>query len=342
LRELSLYILIGDMYAGVPIAYTTFFGYDEVAHHSGIAEPDTLDVLRGLDYTFERLEQFAKNAPRPYHFVILSDHGQSQGATFKQRYGLTLKEVTDQLIADQHTVQSIESEDAGWGNLSIFLTELVNRIIPEGKQFTSRLLLRAVKSRMYLDQVVIGPYREFIEQKNTNAAQETADVVVLASGNLGLIYFTEWEERLSFEQINIAFPEVINGLVGHEGISFVMVRSEDEGPLVIGKDGIHYLATGHVDGQDPLATFSPHAADHLRRSDSFPHVADIMVNSLYDPQTGEVAAFEELVGSHGGLGGGQSFPFLLVPADWELEDREIVGAVNLHTQFKCWIEQCIV
>ena len=340
LRELSLYILIGDMYAGVPVTYTTFFGYDEVAHHSGIAEPDTFEVLRTLDYTFERLQQFAQKAPRPYHFVILSDHGQSQGATFKQRYGLTLKEVTDQLIADQHTVQSIESEEAAWGNLSMFLTELVHQVIPGGNQFASRMLLRAVKSRIYLDQVLVGPYRKLIEQPEPAAKEETADVIVLASGNLGLIYFTDWPERMNYEQINDAFPDVIQGLVAHEGISFIMVRSEQDGPLVIGDRGIHFLDSGQIEGQDPLATFTPNAADHLRRSDSFPHVADIMVNSLFNPQTGEVAAFEELIGSHGGLGGDQSFPFIMFPANWELEDKEIVGASELHTQFKKWLEQC--
>jgi uncharacterized membrane protein YvlD (DUF360 family) len=339
LRELSLYILIGDMYAGVPVAYTTFFGYDEVAHHSGIAEPDTLDVLRGLDYTIERLEQFSQNAPRPYHFVILSDHGQSQGATFKQRYDLTLKDLTEQLIADQHTVESIESEDAGWGNLSVFLTELVNQIIPEDNQIASRITKRILKSRMYLDQVIIGPYREYMESKNTQKEQETADVVVLASGNLGLIYFTDWEERLSYEQINNAFPEIIQGLVQHEGISFIMVCSEVHGPLVIGAEGIHYLEDGRIEGTDPLAIFSPNAPDHLCRTNNFPHVADIMVNSLYDPETGEVAAFEELVGSHGGLGGGQSFPFVLFPANWQLDKSEIVGATQLHAQFKSWLDQ---
>jgi len=260
-------------------------------------------------------------------------------ATFRQRYGLTLKDVVDDLISDQHTVQSIESEDAGWANTSLFLTELVNKIIPGGKQFTSRLALRFVKTRMVLDQVVVGPYRKLMQQKNTTSPAETADVVVLASGNLGLIYFTDWPQRLSYEQINKTFPDVINGLVEHEGVGFVMVRSEAEGAMVIGANGIQFLDDGRIEGEDPLAPFTPHAAAHLRRSDSFPHVADIMVNSLYDPESGEVAAFEELVGSHGGLGGGQSFPFILFPAGWTREKERIVGAVELHAQLKYWLNQ---
>jgi putative membrane protein len=66
-----------------------------------------------------------------------------------------------------------------------------------------------------------------------------------------------------------------------------------------------------------------------------------MVNSLYDPETGEVAAFEELVGCHGGLGGTQSFPFLMYPAEWELEDCDIVGAGELHNQLKSWLDQVV-
>jgi putative membrane protein len=108
---------------------------------------------------------------------------------------------------------------------------------------------------------------------------------------------------------------------------------------VISADGVHYLADSHIEGIDPLALFSPHAADHLRRTDSFPHVADIMVNSLYNPDTGEVAAFEELIGSHGGLGGGQSFPFILYPAAWELDKEPIVGAAALHDQLISWRER---
>jgi len=55
-------------------------------------------------------------------------------------------------------------------------------------------------------------------------------------------------------------------------------------------------------------------------------MADMMINARYDPVRGEVPAFEELVGSHGGLGGSQSFPFALVPADWHQPSAPVVGA----------------
>ena len=169
------------------------------------------------------------------------------------------------------------------------------------------------------------------------ADEKPAEVVVMASGNLGLIYFTQWSDRMSYELINETFPDLLEGLAKHEGVGFLLVRSEEHGPLVLGPDGVHYLSGHRVEGLDPLTNFGRNAAEHMRRLDSFPHVADIMVNSLYDPETGEVAAFEELVGSHGGLGGDQMSPFVMFPAEWELDSEEIVGASELHSQLKNWL-----
>ena len=79
------------------------------------------------------------------------------------------------------------------------------------------------------------------------------------------------------------------------------------------------------------------ASQHVKRTDDFPNCADSMVNSTYWPETGEVDAFEELVGSHGGLGGSQSYPFVLVPRDWALPKEPIIGAEAMHLQVRRWL-----
>jgi hypothetical protein len=94
-----------------------------------------------------------------------------------------------------------------------------------------------------------------------------------------------------------------------------------------------------VEGEDPLVGFGPNAAEHLRRTDSFPDAPDVLVNSFFNAETNEVAAFEELIGSHGGLGGYQTQPFLLHPAELEIEDGELVGAAAVYRQFKLWLNQ---
>jgi len=117
------------------------------------------------------------------------------------------------------------------------------------------------------------------------------------------------------------------------------VRSEQHGALAIGARGIHHLDSGEVEGDDPLAPFGPNAARHVRRTDGFPHCPDIVVNSTYWSDLDEVAAFEELVGSHGGMGGTQSHPFLLHPAGLEVGDDALVGAEAVHRQMRRWLVQ---
>jgi putative membrane protein len=142
---------------------------------------------------------------------------------------------------------------------------------------------------------------------------------------------------MSLEQINAAFPNLIPGLLNYPEIGFVMARSEAHGPLAIGAKGIYHLNDDRFEGQNPLSNFGLNASLHLRREDSFLNAPDILVNSFYDPQTGEVAAFEELVGSHGGLGGEQSKAILLYPSDHEIGPDPIVGAGNLHKIIKQWV-----
>ena len=91
--DLQVAAVVGDILAGRPVVYTTFLAYDEVAHHSGIERPDTLAVLRHVDRQLARVEAAVGDAPRPYRLVVLADHGQSQGATFLQRYGTSFEDL---------------------------------------------------------------------------------------------------------------------------------------------------------------------------------------------------------------------------------------------------------
>jgi hypothetical protein len=165
------------------------------------------------------------------------------------------------------------------------------------------------------------------------------NVVVCASGNLGLIYFAERPGRFSFEKMAVDYPDLIEGLVGHPGVGFVLVYSEQHGSLVLGKDGIRYLRDDRLEGADPLANFGPRAVEHLRRFDTFPHVGDLVVNSVCDPHTDEVAAFEELIGSHGGLGGPQTDPFVVYPSAWGNGELAVGSPNDLYWLLRRWQQQ---
>ncbi len=162
--------------------------------------------------------------------------------------------------------------------------------------------------------------------------------MVCASGNLGLISFNVEATRLSLESIEGHYPGLIEGLARHLGIGALLVRSEASGPVVIGREGLHLLDDDRVVGRDPLEIYGPLAAESLRRMDGMADVADIVAISLYDPDTDEVAAFEELIGSHGGLGGAQTRPLLLYPASWTPVDGQLIGAPAVHAQLRRWME----
>jgi hypothetical protein len=334
LRDITVYTLMSDVYRGVPSAYADFVGYDEVAHHSGLFAPTALDTLRRLDRQLARLEYAIAEAPRPYHVVVLSDHGQTQGSTFLQRYDMTLEDLVDSLIDADIDIAVPEMASEGWGNLNGALTEAVR----DKDSRVGKLLATATRNRMVDGDVVLGPAHddELAAATGTDTAAD-ADVIVLASGNLGLVSFTDIEGRATVEQMGTRFPGLVAGLAQHPGIGFVLVQSEELGGLVIGGGGIHYLVDDRVEGEDPLAGFGPNAADHLRRTDSFTNAPDILVNSFYDPHADEGAAFEELIGFHGGMGGNQTHPFLLFPAGFDLPDEPIVGAATVHHLFKSWM-----
>ncbi len=320
--DLQVAAVVGDMLAGRPVIYTTFLAYDEVAHHSGIERPDALATLARVDHQIARVEMAAADAPRPYRLVALSDHGQSQGATFLQRYGVTLEDLVRSACeapGQVHTDSGREDDAAAY--LGAGLTEMAR------DETMAARAAESAKRRLEATSAAHDPA----------VADGVPDLSVMASGNLGLISFPREPGRVTMERIEELHPRLLRTLREHPGIAFALVRSGRRGPVALGPRGAHFLDDGSVEGQDPLAPFGDNAARHLRRTDAFPHCPDVVLNGTYWEETGEVAAFEELVGSHGGMGGTQSHPFVLHPADLPWPDEPVVGAEAVHQVFRGWL-----
>jgi uncharacterized membrane protein YvlD (DUF360 family) len=298
-RDLLVYGVITDMMKGRPVVYATFSSYDEVAHHSGLERADTLEALRKLDQQFGRIERARKYAPRPYRIVVLSDHGQTQGATFKQRNGYSLADLVNESL-EHGAATAVAGQD-------------------ENAMMVGNAFKEATGA---------GP-----DTKETAPQSEAA---VLASGNLGLVYLLDENHRVTLEEIEERHPRLLPALRTHPHIGFVLVLSAEHGGVVLGAHGLHRLDNGHVEGEDPLTGFPPNAARHLRRTDGFEHAPDLLVNSFYDPILQEGCAFEELISFHGGLGGPQTRPFILHPVDLPLPDEPLVGATAVHALLAGW------
>ncbi|MFE9996809.1 alkaline phosphatase family protein [Streptomyces avermitilis] len=310
-RDVVVAAVIGDMLAGRNAVYADLVGYDEVAHHSGPRSRDAAKVLERLDRSLALIAKVAEHAPRPYRVVVLSDHGQSPGETFQTRYGLSLGNLVR----------------AGCG-------------LPVPRR--ARRTHSGAEARAAVRAALRRPVEEGGEEHRPS--HRRSEPVVLASGNLGLVSFPDVPHRMSKEEIGRRHPALLSTLANHPGIGFVLVRSDEHGGLVLGAHGAE-IPVDALDDEHPgpLADFGPGAADAVRRTHSFPHTADIMVNSWYDPAEGEVLAFEEQIGSHGGLGGAQGRPFLLSPVAFSApvdDGTELVGAEHLHRVFRRWLREC--
>ncbi|MFD9136042.1 alkaline phosphatase family protein [Streptomyces bottropensis] len=308
-RDVVVSAVIGDMFAGRAAIYADLVAYDEVAHHSGPHSRDAAKVLERLDRSIALIAQVAEHAPRAYRIVLLSDHGQSPGETFLGRYGLTLGNLVR----------------AGCG-------------LPVPRR--ARRTHSGSEARTAVRAALRIPVEERVEEHRTMRRFEP---VVLASGNLGLVSFPDVPHRMSREEIDARHPALLSTLANHPGIGFVLVRSEEHGGVVLGAHGAE-VPIGELSDEHPgpLADFGPGAADAVRRTHGFPRTADIMVNSWYDPDEGEVLAFEEQIGSHGGLGGCQSRPFLMSPlalTEPVEEDGELVGAEHVHRVLRRWLRE---
>ena len=327
-RDLQIATVVGDMMAGRPVIYTTFLAYDEVAHHSGIERHDTLAVLRQVDREIRRVEAALPDAPRPYRLVILSDHGQSQGATFEDRFGVSLEDLVRSAGEAETVAGAAGGEDESLAYLSAGLTEVARDETPTG-----RAVRTATNSRRAGDAVTLdSDARAEIEPEG-----ELPEVTVMASGCLGLVSFPREPGRVTLERLEELHPRLLETLASHPGIGFVLVRSEKHGALAVGAAGTHYLDEDRVEGEDPLAPFGPNAARHVRRTDGFAHCPDLAINSTYWVDMEEVAAFEELVGSHGGMGGPQSYPFVLFPSELRYPDDAVIGAEAMHRVLRRWL-----
>jgi hypothetical protein len=315
-RELGTYALMSEMFAGTPVAYITFIGYDVVAHHAGPERRDAMRTLRAVDRRIALLLRCAAEAPRPYHFVFLSDHGHTASIPFRQRHGKAIETVVRDLIRGDETVRAPIVKTEGWQHLRALVKEALAH-----DRLSTRAAHRLLRARA---------------RQSFDVESHTGDVLVCPSGNLANVYFTDEPDRLDLSDLAAGHPGLIEGLVAHPGIGFVMIRSAVHGPVVTGHGGIHYLRDHRVDGDDPLDGYGPRAAEVLARLDEFPHCGDIVLMGRYDPTTREVQTFEEMVGAHGGLGGDQSAAFLLAPNGWPLPADGIDSPEEIFQTFVRW------
>jgi len=335
MRDMAANLAILDMMRGAPTIYMLYLGYDEVAHHSGPWTSDAFGELKRLDKTFARIKHIVDTkAVRPYDFIILSDHGQSFGATFKQRYGLSIKDFISQHLPEGTTIAANIGGDRGAMGLQGVAGEMQNvQDSGAGNAFSRSVASGGQKLAQrgadVTDVAEMGP---------------EAAVTAYGSGNAAQVYFHNEDRKILLSELNRDFPGVVDALVAHEGIGLVVGYADDGTAVAMGKGGSRNVHTGEVVGVDPLIAYAPDSGYgacsldnrvwQVKRVMDFPSAGDLWLISTHYPD-GTVAALEELIGNHGGMGGPQTDAFIFHPPTMEVpETRASIDVFDILNGYR--------
>jgi hypothetical protein len=365
LRDLNVAIVAEQIARGAQTIFVDFLDYDEVAHHAGPSRPESMRTLDGLDRLLRFFSDVTVATGRDYDLVIVSDHGQAQGATFRQLCGLSLHDVVADLSgsADEPTgtphphphPHPIPGQGQGTSPSRVQLVVPADLdSVPAERFGAANLLLtgvarsdgiaaRTLRHRGDADgQVTLG------EPRYASVVTAESGLIVAASGSLAHLYLADLPGRVTREVIDERYPGLIEGLAKHPQIGAVVVRSRLGGLLAIGTDGWRVVdaqtgltddpdsaagtgtGTGEGEGENPLTAYGPLAEPDVAALDGRDHVGDLILFGRFDPGSGEVVAFEELVGSHGGLAGGQNDAILIHPAGWSLPAEKVLTGHQVH------------
>jgi hypothetical protein len=314
LKDLSVAIVADQLARGVPVVWVDFLDYDEVAHHAGPTRAESMHTLESLDRALRFLAELAEEVGRDYEIAVVSDHGQTQGATFRQLTGRSLADAVRELV------------EPGEGGRSVGDDE--HRAPAE--TLAPANLLRAGGARGH------GLVDRSAATREPPRADDVPQVQVLASGGLAHLYLCDHPGRLTRAEVEAALPALLPGLCALEHVGVVVTRRDDgalvvengRGRRVVAPDGSLDPAAAD-DGDDPLAVYGPGAAADLLALERKQHVGDVVLLARYDHRLDEVAAFEELVGSHGGLGGPQTLALFAHPVHWPVPEGRLTG-LDVH------------
>jgi hypothetical protein len=335
IRELQTMAILLDVYLGVPVIYSTFMQYDELAHHFGPSSKKALVDLRRTDARIAEIWRMAQLAGgRGYDLVILSDHGMTPALSYRVKYGESLGATVQRMLdeapkGDKPAPRSLASfaEDTEYSDIGPEVVEAVAQLTPAS--FGARKGIRRfrdwLRSRYGLREIIF-PEKYRVDRTN--------DVVVTYSSCLALVYFAATERRLTLEQIlaDSRWSTLYERLISHPGIGLVATLSAG-GVTLASKRGRAHLRDGEVEiisGESPLEIFGtePYVLRAVESLVRQPNAGDCVLFGTYDGY--DIISFDDQVGAHGSAGGDQMYPFIISPEKLGLSGEALEDARDIH------------
>jgi hypothetical protein len=334
-RELQTIAILLDVYLGVPVIYSTFMQYDELAHHFGSTSRFALADLRRTDARIREIQRMAQAAGgRGYDLVVLSDHGMTPSVSYRVRFreslGTTVQRILDgdAFRTGELPIQSL----ASFAQTSEYAS-VGPRVVDSVADVTqSRSIKRSLRR---LGQWVRSRYgiRELVLPEKYRVSA-THGVVVTYSSCLALVYFAEDDARLTLESIaqSARRASLYDALREHPGIG-LLAALDSLGVHVQSRAGRARIVDGTLEVLEGANPLEPYGADPLtvRAVEALvrqPNAGDIVLFGAYDGY--EIVSFDDQIGAHGSAGGDQVWPFLIAPDALGVGNERIDNARDIH------------
>jgi len=328
-REIQTFAVMVDIYRGVPAIYTTFYGYDELAHHYGTLSKVALRALRALDSRIRQIDSLRRAAlTREHDLFILSDHGMTSAVPFQRTCGQTLGELIHDLVGGDLRLNERSGDEQQGALQTLYLLDELAAIeshVAPPLAHIPRRIRELVAKRIALDN----------ERDPSWDLLRRTDLVVENSGSMSHVYFNVSPTQMDISDIAAFFPNLMSDLAAHPGIWLVVGREGGQVIVMSGQGVLQLDDEYRVEGQDPLARLpAPRVvAEQLRRLTLFPHSGDLILMGDYDPGNQVVSCFEQQWACHGGIGGPQEVAFMMTPhtIKWDLDG--ITQATEIYPLF---------
>jgi len=330
-RELQTFVVMLDIYKGVPSIYTTYYAYDELAHQYGPRSRPAMRSLHGIDKRIRQIDRLCRaGLGREYDLYILSDHGMTSAIPFTETYGESLGEFVARLPKEGVEVSEQWGHEQQSSHEAQYLLEELQSI---EENLAEPLAKIARRTRRLISRRIVSDFDQELPDWDL---LRRSDVVVRSSGSLAHLYFNVTSRQMDVSEIASLYADLMVKLATHSGIWLVVGREEEQ-VVIASARGILTLDDQQqiVEGENPLGILpEPEiAAAQIQRLARFPHSGDLILLGEYAVKTEKVICFEQQWACHGGLGGPQDYPFMICPSEIEMDLEDVTNSEQLHDHF---------
>ena len=295
MRQLFTLSAARDIYAGAPAIYVNYLDYDVYSHGFGPRDRRAMRVLRRVDRAIHQLWRVCRRVPgHGYDVFVLSDHGQVHCMPFQTVSGGVPLE---HAVMDKFFPRA-DRPEVGRASLAV-------HGLPH--------LVRAMRSHRNK-----GLYQRFVNyldedfDAHIDRAPETVErdgVRVVSAGPNAFVYFLDWDEPLTIDEIDARHAHVAEDLSRMPGVGFVLARGAD-GPVCAFRGKRYRLAEepGPFAGRDDVEV----VLEGIRDLMAMRSAGDLILYGN-EASEGDVSFITE-VGAHAGPSRDELHTFIIAPA----------------------------